>query len=113
MSTATVTLSVTIDVAVAAQALVSAGSLASVFLAGRREADGLPRFPRLPWLLLVTAHGVFLAYALWSGQPGFLLLNVGMIVAGLVNLRAAYRARRPRTEPEPEPSYDLTSEEPA
>lgn len=107
MSGTTVTLSVTVDVAVAAQALVSAGSLTSVFLAGRRLADGVPRFPRLPWLLLVGAHGTFLAYALWSRQPGFLPLNVGMIVAGLVNLRAAYVARRPRVEPVEEHDLDL------
>lgn len=90
--TDTVTLTVTVSVPIVAQALVSAGSLASVLLAGRRRADGAPRFPTLPWLLLVAAHGTFLAYALWSGQPGFLPLNVGMIVAGLVNLRAARRA---------------------
>lgn len=81
--------------AVVAQSLVSVGSLASVLLAGRRLADGGPRFPRAPWLLLVAAHGTFLAYALWSGQPGFLPLNVGMIIAGLLNLRAARRRPRP------------------
>lgn len=78
--------------AVTAQLVVGVGSLTSVLLAGRRRADGRPRYPRAPWLLLVAAHGTFLAYALWSGQPGFLLLNGGMIAAGLLNLRAARRS---------------------
>lgn len=81
--------------ALAAQLLVSAGSLASVLLAGRRRDGGVPRFPRAPWLLLVGAHGTFLAYALASDQPGFLPLNVGMVLAGLLNLRASHRAARP------------------
>lgn len=107
----TVTLTITVSVPVVAQVLISAGSLASVLLAGRRLPDGLPRFPHLPWLLLVVAHVTFLAYALWSGQPYFLLLNVGMIVAGLVNLRAARVARRPEPEPQVEPEHDTTLEE--
>lgn len=83
--------------ALAAQLLVSAGSLASVLLAGRRRDGGAPRFPRAPWLLLVAAHGTFLAYALASDQPGFLPLNVGMVLAGLLNLRASRRVARPTT----------------
>lgn len=105
--TGTATLTITVSVPIVAQALVSVGSLASVLLAGRRLGSA-PRFPRLPWVLLVVAHGTFLAYSVWSGQPGFLPLNVGMIVAGLVNLRAAYRARRsdPATEPNPTPEEE-------
>lgn len=74
--------------ALIAQVAVSTGSLASVLLAGRRLADGKPRFPRAPWLLLIGSHALFLTYALASGQPGFLLLNVGMVTAGVINLRA-------------------------
>lgn len=83
---------VTVTPALLAQLVVSAASLASVFLAGRRTDDGRPRHAYLPWLLLVAGHGTFLAYALVSGQPGFLPLNVGMVVIALVNLRAARRA---------------------
>jgi hypothetical protein len=72
-----------------AQLAVSVGSLASVLLAGRRLPGGQPRFPVAPWLLLFAAHGLFLAYVVASDQPGFLLLNVGMMVAALLNLRAS------------------------
>lgn len=81
--------------ALAAQVAVSAGSLVSVLLAGRRTEGGAPRFPRAPWVLLIGSHGLFLGYALASGQPGFLLLNVGMVIAGLINLRAGWRRQRP------------------
>lgn len=80
-----------------AQLAVSVGSLASVLLAGRRLPGGQPRFPVAPWLLLFAAHGLFLGYALVSGQPGFLLLNVGMMIAALLNLAPSLpRPRLPR-----------------
>jgi hypothetical protein len=96
------------SLALTAQVAVSAGSLTSVVLAGRRTAAGAPRFPYAPWVLLIAAHGLFLGYALVSGQPGFLLLNVGMVAAGALNFRAARRAAkrgqsRPST-PEPVPA---------
>jgi hypothetical protein len=86
---------VTVTPALLAQLTVSVTSLTSVLLAGRRTDDGRPRHAYLPWLLLIAGHAAFLAYALVSGQPGFLPLNVGMIVAGVVNLRAARRAADP------------------
>jgi hypothetical protein len=91
---------VTVTPALLAQLVVSAASLASVFLAGRRTDDGGPRFPHLPWLLLAAGHGAFLVYAVVTGQPGFLPLNVGMVVAALVNLRAARRAADRGGEPD-------------
>jgi hypothetical protein len=77
-----------------AQVLISLGSLASVLMAGRRKPDRTPRFPYAPWVLLFAAHGLFLTYALLSGQPFFLLLNVGMMTAAVLNFRAARLAER-------------------
>lgn len=79
-----------------AQLLISLGSLASVLLAGRRHADRTPKYPFAPWLLLFAAHAVFLGYALLSGQPFFLPLNVGMMTAAAINARISWRAARPR-----------------
>jgi hypothetical protein len=89
---------VTVTPALLAQLTVSAASLASVFLAGRRTDDGLPRHAYLPWALLIVGHAAFMAYVVVTGQPGFLPLNVGMVVAGLYNLRAARRTRAQPTE---------------
>jgi hypothetical protein len=88
--------------ALAAQVAVGVGSLVSVLLAGRRTASGTARFPRAPWLLLIGSHGLFLGYALVSGQPGFLLLNVGMVVAGVINLRAGWKRHRRDRVAQPE-----------
>lgn len=85
--------------ALAAQLLVSATALASVLLAGRRDpVTRLPRFPRAPWLLLVVAHGLMLAYSTATGQWGLLPLSAGMVLAGWLNLLAA-RGPRPTTAP--------------
>lgn len=91
-----------LSAALAAQVAVSVGSLVSVLLAGRRTEGGTARFPRAPWLLLIGSHGLFLGYALASGQPGFLLLNVGMVVAGVINLRAGRRGHRRGKVAQPE-----------
>lgn len=84
------------SIALVAQILVSAGSLASVFLAGRRLDDGTPRFPFAPWVLLGIAHSTFGCYAIWSGQPGFLIMNTGMTTAAVINFRTSWKRRTPR-----------------
>jgi hypothetical protein len=64
-----------------AQSSVSAASLASVFIAGRRGRN----YQWIAWPLLVIGHGLFLLYSLLTGQWGFVPLNVGMMLAGLFN----------------------------
>jgi len=64
-----------------AQLCVSAFSLASVLVAGRRRSAH--RF--WAWPLLVAGHGMFLCYSIVTGQWGFVPLNVGMVLAGVAN----------------------------
>jgi hypothetical protein len=70
-------------IATIAQLLVGVGSLTSVWLAGSKKIAA--------WPVLIASHGTFLAYSAWSGQWGFWLLNVGMIVIGARNWRVAAR----------------------
>lgn len=97
-------------VAFAVQLTVSATALASVLLAGRRDpVTRLPRFPRAPWLLLVVAHGLLLAYSTATGQWGLLPLSAGMVLAGGLNLRASHRAARPTAAPTVASTATLTA----
>jgi hypothetical protein len=67
-----------------AQLVVGIGSLTSVVLAGLRLTYA-------PWVLLWLSHAVFSGYAILSGQPGFLLLNFGMMAAAVFNYYLAWR----------------------
>lgn len=69
--------------------VLAAGNVASAASTGRRLIVGWP-------LLIVTQVG-FVAYALATGQPGFVLQNVAMCTIGALNWRRWHvEARRDR-----------------
>jgi len=57
--------------------LLAAGNVSSAFCTGKGLNAG--------WALLVLTQLGFIVYALATGQPGFLLQNVAMIVIGVYN----------------------------
>lgn len=62
---------------IAVQLGISALVLASVWQAGNHRVSA--------WPLLIAGQGLFLAYAVHTGQLGFPLLNLGMIAIGIRN----------------------------
>lgn len=69
-----------------AQLAVSFLSLASVWKAGDRHISA--------WYLLIGGHLLFLIYSAVTEQWGFWVLNVGMVVIGVRNLRRDLNRRR-------------------
>lgn len=57
--------------------LLAGGNVSSAFCTGKGLNAG--------WVLLVLTQLGFVVYALATGQPGFLLQNVAMIVIGVYN----------------------------
>lgn len=57
--------------------VLATGNVGSAYLSGKRNKWG--------WALLVVTQILFVAYAIATGQYGFLLQNVAMAAIGVVN----------------------------
>lgn len=69
--------------------LLALGNVSSAFCTGKGLNAG--------WVLLVLTQLGFIVYALATGQPGFLLQNVAMIVIGVYNF-VKWRRRERKKE---------------